>query len=44
MKAGVAFLLGILTILLILLPFYLLSMRYANVGRAWRQIFCEQAV
>lgn len=44
MKAGVAYLLGILTLLIILLSFYLLSMRYANVGSAWRQIFCEQAV
>jgi len=42
MNALIAFIIGLLVILVILLPFYILSMKYTSVATVWSSIFCSQ--
>jgi len=44
MSPYVAYFLGILTVLIIIVPFWVLSIRFESVATAYRAIFCDQAL
>jgi hypothetical protein len=44
MSPYLAYLLGLLTVLVIVVPLWLLSTRYQGVADAYRRIFCDQAL
>lgn len=44
MSALMAYFIGILTILVIILPFWVLSMRSQSVSDTYKAVFCNQAL
>lgn len=44
MSPYAAYVLGILTILVILIPWWILSMRSTSVSNAYSKVFCNQIV
>jgi hypothetical protein len=44
MSPYLAYFLGLITVLVILLPFWVLSMRFRSVSGAYKSLFCNQAI
>lgn len=44
MSPYIAYFLGLLTLLIIIIPFWIASMRFQNVARGYRTIMCNQAL
>lgn len=44
MSPYVAYLLGLFTILIILIPFYVMSMRFKGVSNVYKDVLCNQAI
>jgi hypothetical protein len=44
MNAVIAFLLGVLFVILILLPFWILSAEFPTISNAWLSIMAKQAI
>ncbi len=44
MSPYAAYILGLFTLIAIILPFWVLSMRYQGVSDAYKAVFCDQAI